>query len=52
MRIGTPREIKVREYRVGLTPAGVGELVAHGHEVWIETGAGEGIGRSYLPELV
>jgi alanine dehydrogenase len=46
MRIGTPREIKVREYRVGLTPAGVGELVAHGHEVWIETGAGEGVGLS------
>ena len=44
MRIGTPREIKVREYRVGLTPAGVGELVAHGHEVWIEAGAGEGVG--------
>jgi alanine dehydrogenase len=44
MRIGTPKEIKVREYRVGLTPAGVGELVAHGHEVWIETGAGEGVG--------
>ena len=46
MRIGTPKEIKVREYRVGLTPACVGELVAHGHEVWIETGAGEGVGLS------
>lgn len=44
MRIGTPREIKVREYRVGLTPAGVRELVAQGHEVWIETGAGAGVG--------
>ena len=44
MRIGTPKEIKVQEYRVGLTPAGVGELVAHGHEVLIETGAGTGIG--------
>lgn len=44
MRIGTPKEIKVHEYRVGLTPAGVRELVAHGHEVLIETGAGLGIG--------
>ena len=44
MRIGTPKEIKVHEYRVGLTPAGVSELVAHGHEVWIETGAGAGSG--------
>lgn len=44
MRIGTPREIKTREYRVGLTPAGVRELVAQGHEVWIETEAGAGIG--------
>jgi len=46
MRIGSPREIKIHEYRVGLTPAGVGELVAHGHEVWIETDAGAGIGVS------
>jgi alanine dehydrogenase len=44
MRIGTPREIKNHEYRVGLTPAGVRELCAHGHEVFIETGAGLGIG--------
>ncbi len=44
MRIGSPKEIKVHEYRVGLTPAGARELVAHGHEVWIETGAGAGIG--------
>ncbi len=44
MRIGTPREIKNHEYRVGLTPAGVRELVAHGHEVLIETQAGLGIG--------
>lgn len=44
MRIGTPREIKVHEYRVGLTPAGVGELVARGHEVWIQAGAGLGVG--------
>ncbi|TJY62903.1 alanine dehydrogenase [Sinimarinibacterium sp. CAU 1509] len=46
MRIGTPREIKNHEYRVGLTPAGVRELTAHGHEVLIETGAGLGIGIS------
>tara|TARA_A100001391_G_scaffold99255_4_gene65906 strand:+ start:10097 stop:11212 length:1116 start_codon:yes stop_codon:yes gene_type:complete len=44
MRIGCPREIKNREYRVGLTPESATELVAHGHEVWIESGAGEGIG--------
>ncbi|MFP5358624.1 MAG: alanine dehydrogenase [Gammaproteobacteria bacterium] len=46
MRIGTPKEIKNHEYRVGLTPAGVRELVAHGHEVLIETQAGAGIGIS------
>jgi alanine dehydrogenase len=44
MRIGTPREIKNHEYRVGLTPESVRELVAHGHEVWVESGAGDGIG--------
>jgi alanine dehydrogenase len=44
MRIGVPREIKVHEYRVGLVPAGVRELTAAGHEVVVETGAGEGIG--------
>ncbi|NKF23986.1 alanine dehydrogenase [Solimonas marina] len=44
MRIGTPKEIKNHEYRVGLTPAGVRELSAHGHEVFIETRAGLGIG--------
>ena len=46
MRIGVPREIKVHEYRVGLVPAGVRELTAAGHEVMVETGAGEGIGLS------
>jgi len=46
MRIGVPREIKVHEYRVGLVPAGVRELTAAGHEVLVETGAGEGIGLS------
>src|SRR5499427_9844715 len=44
MRIGVPREIKVHEYRVGLVPAGVRELAAAGHEVLIESGAGNGIG--------
>jgi alanine dehydrogenase len=44
MRIGVPREIKVHEYRVGLVPAGVRELVGAGHEVLVETGAGNGIG--------
>src|SRR5256885_13168360 len=44
MRVGVPREIKVHEYRVGLVPAGVRELVGSGHEVLVESGAGNGIG--------
>jgi alanine dehydrogenase len=44
MRIGLLREIKNHEYRVGLVPAGVRELVAAGHEVTVETSAGNGIG--------
>ena len=44
MRIGCPKEIKNHEYRVGLTPESVRELSAHGHDVWIESGAGIGIG--------
>ena len=44
MKIGCPKEIKVHEYRVGLVPAGVRELVAAGHEVMLETNAGAGIG--------
>ena len=44
MRIGVPREIKVHEYRVGLVPAGVRELTTAGHEVFVESGAGLGIG--------
>ncbi|QOZ28321.1 alanine dehydrogenase [Bradyrhizobium sp. CCBAU 51753] len=44
MRIGVPKEIKIEEYRVGLTPASVREYVAHGHEVVVQRGAGEGIG--------
>ena len=43
MHIGVPKEIKVHEYRVGLTPASVAELVAHGHEVFVEKKAGTGI---------
>ncbi len=42
MRIGVPSEVKNNEYRVGITPVGVSELVAHGHEVVIEKGAGLG----------
>lgn len=44
MLIGVPKEIKVREYRVGLTPTSVREVVAHGHKVLVESGAGAGIG--------
>lgn len=44
MRIAVPREIKNREYRVALTPAGVRELTAAGHEVAVERGAGDGAG--------
>lgn len=44
MKIGCPREIKPQEYRVGLTPAAVRELVARGHDVVVEAGAGEGAG--------
>ncbi len=44
MKIGVPREIKVHEYRVGLVPGGVRELVAAGHEVIVESSAGAGIG--------
>jgi alanine dehydrogenase len=44
MIVGTVREIKNHEYRVGLTPESVHELTAHGHDVLVETGAGEGIG--------
>jgi alanine dehydrogenase len=46
MRIGCPKEIKNHEYRVGLTPESARELVAHGHDVIVETGAGGGIGAS------
>jgi len=46
MRVGVPKEIKTLEFRVGMTPAGVRELVHDGHEVLVETSAGEGIGMS------
>ena len=42
MRVGIPTEIKNNEYRVAITPAGVSELVRRGHEVLIQTGAGDG----------
>ncbi|SDL86592.1 alanine dehydrogenase [Aliiruegeria lutimaris] len=44
MLIGVPKEIKNHEYRVGLTPESVSELVGRGHSVQVETGAGIGIG--------
>ena len=46
MLVGVPKEIKVHEYRVGLTPASVRELVTNGHKVLVQTGAGEGAGMS------
>jgi alanine dehydrogenase len=47
MLVGVPREVKNHEYRVAITPAGVLELVHHGHDVLVEVGAGEG---SSLPD--
>jgi alanine dehydrogenase len=44
MKIGVPKEIKIHEYRVGLVPAGVLELVRAGHPVMVQSGAGSGIG--------
>ena len=46
MIIGVPKEIKTREYRVGMTPAGVKSLTARGHKVLVEKSAGEGSGLS------
>jgi alanine dehydrogenase len=43
MRVGVPSEIKVHEYRVGLTPGAVREYVARGHQVVVQSGAGAGI---------
>ncbi|MDX1449865.1 MAG: alanine dehydrogenase, partial [Acidimicrobiia bacterium] len=42
MIVGVPREVKTSEFRVAITPVGVRELVAHGHDVVIESDAGEG----------
>ena len=42
MKVGVPQEVKNHEYRVAITPIGVHELVAHGHQVLIERGAGVG----------
>jgi len=42
MKVGVPREVKVHEYRVAITPAGVHELVRHGHDVFVEADAGVG----------
>jgi alanine dehydrogenase len=42
VKVGIPREIKDNEYRVAITPAGVKELVSHGHEVFLEKDAGAG----------
>src|SRR3982074_567503 len=44
MRIGVPKEVKAHEYRVGLVPGSVRQLIHHGHEVVVEQGAGAGIG--------
>ncbi len=44
MLIGVPKEIKTHEYRVGLVPGSIRELVHHDHQVVVETGAGAGIG--------
>ena len=46
MLIGVPKEIKTREYRVGVTPESVAELVDIGQDVIVETNAGVGIGAS------
>ena len=43
MKVGIPREVKNHEYRVAITPAGVHELVRHGHEVVVEQDAGVGL---------
>jgi alanine dehydrogenase len=49
MRVAIPREVKNSEFRVAITPAGVHELTVHGHDVFIEKGAGEG---SSIPDDV
>ncbi len=44
MLIGVPKEVKTQEYRVGLVPGSVRELVHHSHSVFVEAGAGLGTG--------
>ncbi len=44
MLVGVPKEIKNHEYRVGMTPSGVNELVHHGHQVMVQKNAGDGVG--------
>ena len=46
MKIGIPKEIKNNENRVGATPAGVKELIKHGHDLYVQHTAGEGSGFS------
>ncbi len=46
MLIGVPREIKDKEFRAGMVPASVQELVKHGHQVLVQSGLGNGIGVS------
>ena len=46
MQIGVPKETKNHEYRVGLAPSSVREIVSHGHQIVVEQQAGEGIGAS------
>jgi alanine dehydrogenase len=46
MDVGVPKEIKTQEYRVGLTPGAVREYINAGHRVFVEKGAGAGIGGS------
>ena len=46
MKIGVPKEIKVQEYRVGLTPEGVDAFCKQGHQIYLQSTAGEGSGFS------
>jgi len=46
MKIGVPKEIKTLEFRIGMTPAGIHEIIGEGHQVIVETGAGAGIGET------
>ena len=51
MLVGIPKEIKNHEYRVGMTPSGVNELIRNGHQVIVEKDAGDGVGFSDLDYL-